>query len=1019
MSLFDFETSSHRDDPAPGFHTIAFGKRMANESMIELHAFTPREAGSSGDDVQPRRPKASPRSTPSPPSSGWSTPSPLEAYELGDAPTSATSGVESPRRGRSKPPVVGPIMRPRDLSPLATPKRRAGPSSVDSDDHRVISSHRLMSKDLTVSPAELDDLFVLEPYPTGTVNLNVAEILSEASSSGTPPSPGVDWSGFAGHRDTFALARMHSGGPARFLHPDLPPTFFQILERYIDFGTYLSIRLSCRCWSAAISSVRPPRFATIASTLPVEIVQRICALLSPIDFNAARHSCRAWMLASLSHPLLVQMLRQGGWWSAAQADITLIEDYAPRKTLNGEWLLSKRLSTECSLRPDWTGNGLADNIRDDSASYPHGSSLISSLGRPAFESFIFESEIDFSGLSPTVHDAEEGLHASGSRFTISVCGKYLLVTRDCTIYIYSLKSHASITQCAPSPRPVERLTSLVCPHRVLAVSMDTSCGRFAVAALLQGRVGFVCDLRELENASQRSAQVAYPWDTVFSALLEHQDSVANSTDLSSTYGRWFSTPATPGPLEALSRRTSSNYSDDPRTRPNFFVTQTNTTVAPGLSSVFYDLGSVVNPPLSVAICAQRQCIAFGCSSAVELHWVDALTGQSLNRRFSIPTGGEILHFSPKSKGERRMRVIGSEAVSDAAWRLAGKEGRLAPADEGEKSETESSTTGASDYYNVIPLSDGTHVLFASRQSAELCLGIETPPTMPAMDTAYMRWKTRAILEGPLMDGKSGRTAPRIYEAARDLRWGGRVVAGFGDEVWVFAVPSDVLNEKAGEFWSQHWAGGEDDDQTSVLRVGGIKVGEVEGLARVGICAHGGGLLVRAIGRAGLLKEWKLTRRAGNVKRWAVRSDGSVFARAEFDGEVERDADGDVVMRDYIRRENSSCYDEESAHHDDNDDDDESGGGIAIEFDLDCDVIMRDVGEYYGGTGRDELDEELDEGYFSDEQGGGEGMLAIHPAHTGYRGMGIEMGKEREEEEDLWESSRVEVEVLGGCRGSRG
>ena len=862
---------------------------MANESMIELHAFTPLEAGSSVDDVQPRRPKASPRPTPSPPSSGWSTPSPLEAYELGDAPTSATSGMESPRRGRSKPPIVGPIMRPRDLSPLATPKRRAGPSSIHSDDHGVISSHRLMSKDLTVSPAELDDLFVLEPYPTGTVNLNVAEILSEASSSGTLPSPGVDWSGFAGHRDTFALARMHSGGPARFLHPDLPPTFFQKLERYIDFGTYLSIRLSCRCWSAAISSVRPPRFATIASTLPVEIVQRICALLSPIDFNAARHSCRAWMLASLSHPLLVQMLRQGGWWSAAQADMALIEEHAPRISLDGEWLLSKRLSTECSLRPDWTGNGLADNIWDDSVS-PHG--------RPTFESFIVESEIDFSGLGQAVRGAEEGLHASGSRFIISVCGKYLLVTRDCTIYIYSLNSHASITHCAPSPRPVERLTSLVCPHRVLAVSMDTSCGRFAVAALLQGRAGFVCDLRELGTASQRSAQDAYPWDMVFSALLEHQDSVANSTDLSGTFDNRFSTPATPGPLEALSQRTSSNYSDDPLTCPNFSVTQTNMTVVPGLSSVFYDLGSVVNPPFSVAICARRQCIAFGCSSAVELHWVDALTGQCLNRRFSIPTGGEILHFFPESKGERRMRVIGSEAVPDAAWRLAGKEGRLAPADEGEKSEIESSTTGASDYYNVIPLSDGTHVLYASRQSAELCLGIETPPTMPAMDTGYMTLKTRAILEGPLMDGKSVQTEPRIYEAARDLRWGGRVVAGFGDEVWVFAVPSDVLNEKAGDEDDDHNGGGA---KTSVLRVGGIRVGEMEGLARLGICAHGGGLLVRAIGRAGLLKEWKLRRRAGNVERWAVRSDGSVFARAEVDGEVERDADGDVVMRDYIRR----------------------------------------------------------------------------------------------------------------------
>lgn len=996
----------------------SFLTTMTQQSPIELHAFTHNQRASTialNNDSQPRRPKASPRPTPSP-SSGPSTPSPLEEledFEPGDP--ALSSGQESPVRGRTRA-IVASLTR--EPPPLAIPRRRAGPSSIDFDDHRV--SHRLMSKDLSISPEELDSC-ILESYPTGHVNLNVAEILSEASSSLQSP---VDWNGFAGHRDTFALQQMYAGC-VRPLRPGLPRNVFERLEQYIDFDTYLSLRLSCRCWSEAISSVRPLRFATAASVLPVEIVQRIYAQLSSIDFNAARHCCRSWLLASLGHKLLVQMLQRGGWWSAAQADMTLIEERGPRGILSGEWLLSKRLTTECSLRPDWTGNGLSGENQDHSSSRLRESSMNSPNGRIAFESFILDSEVDFSALSLNGHSAEEGLHTSDSRFTISVCGKYLLVTIDCTIYIYSLNNQASINHRAQSPIPVERLTSLVCPHRVLAVSMDTSYGRFAVAALLQGRAGFVCDLRELGTVSQWPSHDAYLWDPALSALWEDRDSVADSTYLSGTYSHRFSSPVSPGRMEALPQRNSSNHSTDPFPPAYPSAKQTSMPVVPGLSSVFYNLGSAINSPLSVAICAQRRCIAFGCSSAVELHWVDALTGQGLNRWFSIPAGGEMLYFFPERNGERKMRVIGSETVPDA-WRVA-KDDPSAP--------------GQSDYYNAIPLSDGIHVLFANRFSAELCLGIETPPTATVIDAGYMRLETRAIFEGPLlMNGKGGRMVPRIFEAARDLRWGGRVVAGFGDEVWVFAVPGDILKERTAGCRNKNRNVAEDDDddddgeaRTSVLRFGGIRVGQVEGLARVGICADGGGVLVRGIGRAGLFKEWRLTSRSRNVKRWVVRSDGSVVTQDEFDGTqseaVERDADGDVVMKDYVRRDSSSCYDDDAtggelANGDyNNDDDDDEDGGVRLEFDLDGDVIMRDVGVYYGGGVGGGEEEELDEGYFSDEPGRGSGTLAIHPADAGYwregERIGIRKGgagQGKDTEEDLWELSRMEVEVFGGCKG---
>lgn len=47
--------------------------------------------------------------------------------------------------------------------------------------------------------------------------------------------------------------------------------------------------------------------------LPTELLQHIFFFLSPLDFNAARHTCRAWFIASLHHLLLVEMLRKGGW----------------------------------------------------------------------------------------------------------------------------------------------------------------------------------------------------------------------------------------------------------------------------------------------------------------------------------------------------------------------------------------------------------------------------------------------------------------------------------------------------------------------------------------------------------------------------------------------------------------------------------------------------------------------------------------------------------------------------------
>ena len=59
---------------------------------------------------------------------------------------------------------------------------------------------------------------------------------------------------------------------------------------------------------------------TAAMTIPSEIVQQIYQHLDPLDFHAARHTCRKWFLASLDTGLLQRMTRKAGCSQAACED---------------------------------------------------------------------------------------------------------------------------------------------------------------------------------------------------------------------------------------------------------------------------------------------------------------------------------------------------------------------------------------------------------------------------------------------------------------------------------------------------------------------------------------------------------------------------------------------------------------------------------------------------------------------------------------------------------------------------
>jgi hypothetical protein len=88
-------------------------------------------------------------------------------------------------------------------------------------------------------------------------------------------------------------------------------------------------------------------------------------------------------------------------------------------------------------------------------------------------------------------------------FNVSSCGKFLMAANGCLVYLYELnRSHKNTeTETVDRPGALRPVTSIICPRRVLACSMDTSSNRYAIAVLLDGRMGLVCDI----NASVASA----------------------------------------------------------------------------------------------------------------------------------------------------------------------------------------------------------------------------------------------------------------------------------------------------------------------------------------------------------------------------------------------------------------------------------------------------------------------------------------------------------------------------------
>ncbi|KAF2134228.1 DUF221-domain-containing protein [Dothidotthia symphoricarpi CBS 119687] len=572
-----------------------------------------------------------------------------------------------------------------------------------------------------------------------------------------------------------------------------------LLLRYLDTPAWKALRLTSRAWHNTLNIVAPPKFPA-SYRLPFEIVQQVYGYLGPKDFNAARHTCRNWMGASLNKSLLIAILKRGGWSSTVHDDLEgRNRDFMYRRTASlpsDEWILSRYISRECTLSSGWTGNGM--DIR---------SAIVES------------AETDFSEMAKG-YTISNGRESGGLIFTTSICGHFLLVARDALIYIYDLRGGSLV--------PV---TSVVCPRRVLSMSMDVSSGRNAVATLLEGRMGMVCELRygcrpgdeslaEVDAESNKHSSQTFTKTPTFASHASEFESGLNSAahvssrvrNSTSSVQERESDPFDAIDVHSSHQEVSLQGANDCRTYHRNLINQTwnldlhgppteltskvnitagsytnNIPVESGTSTFYRHLCSEDDPPRSVSICPQRRCVAFGCSAGIELHWIDALTGQSLSRWFPLTAPSDYLYFlspRPGFESAKKLRLISSAAHPDDRPAISRRFffGRPTVSSFWGSFgfESNSRRSPSCDHYHAIPLSDGHHVLFVDPPTGKLSLGCDAPLGGPTK-----------LLRKVLFIPPEEKAVPRTYIAAADMSWGARVVVVYGDTIMLYSVPPDV------------------------------------------------------------------------------------------------------------------------------------------------------------------------------------------------------------------------------------
>lgn len=244
-----------------------------------------------------------------------------------------------------------------------------------------------------------------------------------------------------------------------------------------------------------------------------------------------------------------------------------------------------------------------------------------------------------------------------------------------------------------------------------------------------------------------------------------------------------------------------------------------------LQSTHYNVGTADCPPRSVAICPHRSYVAFGSSSAIEIHNNDRSAKQNV-RRFALSTPSDYIYFLPPGDANdprRKLRLISAASISDChAGSLQDVLGGLGLNENDftpqvpviisrlETSELEEDALNVytimeqqlfaslgpfanqrrewtrterilprprlatADNYRAVPLSDGSHILFTDPKTRYLSLVCDDPKWSRAGVVTKVKFVPPAA---------ACESAPLMYAVGRDLAHGVRIAAVFPTTRW--------------------------------------------------------------------------------------------------------------------------------------------------------------------------------------------------------------------------------------------
>ena len=186
-----------------------------------------------------------------------------------------------------------------------------------------------------------------------------------------------------------------------------------------------------------------------------------------------------------------------------------------------------------------------------------------------------------------------------------------------------------------------------------------------------------------------------------------------------------------------------------------------------------------------------------------------------------------------------------------------------------------------DHYRAVPMSDGRNILFTDPEKGDLCLGYDGPPGVGAAKLVR-----RYILVGP-KDAEGKAMVPRAYKSGTELRWGTRVVVGYGERVWLFVIPPDRFAEGQEQTQSEREQQHTRDEPSPLTptRVDGVEFGRVRDLVDIAVDSTGGDLTVWAFAANGMAYVWQLSGGPKAITRRIVLNDGTVVPEKDLDGDT--------------------------------------------------------------------------------------------------------------------------------------